>query len=104
MTLSNFFAGSSNGETISSESPEIVITIEERVHPAWDVNGDGTTNVLDLILVAQHLGEDASVNRQADVNGDGTINVLDLIVVAQNLGAAAAPAIDSLALDSNSIK
>ena len=50
-------------------------------------------------------GEDASVNPQADVNGDGTINVLDLIVVAQNLGesTAAAPsnvaAIDSLELD-----
>ena len=53
-------------------------------------------------MVAQRLGEDASVNRQADVNGDGTINVLDLIVVAQNLGesTATAPAIDSLALDS----
>ena len=100
VTLSNFFAGSSSGETIFSAAPKIVITIEERVHPAWDVNGDGTTNVLDLILVAGSLGEDASVNRQADVNGDGTINVLDLIVVAQNLGGAAAPAIDSLALDS----
>ena len=105
VTLSNFFAGSSSGETISSAAPEIVITIEERVHPAWDVNADGTTNVLDLILVAQSLGEDASVNRQADVNGDGTINVLDLIVVAQNLGesTAAAPsnvaAIDGLGLD-----
>ena len=67
-------------------------------------------NVLDLILVAQSLGEDASVNRQADVNGDGTINVLDLIVVAQNLGesTAAAPsnvaAIDSLELDSTMVQ
>ena len=102
VTFSNFFAGTSSGETISSGVPEIRITIEERAFPTWDVNADGTTNVLDLILVAQHLGGDASVNRQADVNGDGTINVLDLIVVAQNLGesTAAAPAIDSLALDS----
>ena len=105
VTFSDFFAGSSGGETISSGVPEIRITIEDRAFPAWDVNADGTTNVLDLILVAQHLGEDASVNPQADVNGDGTINVLDLIVVAQNLGesTAAAPsgvaAIDSLALD-----
>ena len=109
ITLHNFFAGSSSGETISSDAPEIVITIEERAYPAWDINADGITNVLDLILVAQHLGEDASVNRASDVNGDGTINVLDLIVVAQNLGEAndaAAPsyiAIETLELHSATV-
>ena len=90
ITFSNFFAGSSNGETIPSDAPEIVITVEDRKYPAWDVNQDGLVNVLDLILVAQHLGADASVNPQSDVNGDGTINVLDLIVVAQNLGESTA--------------
>ena len=105
VTLSNFFAGSSSGEVISTDGPEIVITVEDRKYPAWDVNQDGQVNVQDLILVAQYLGKDASVNRQADVNGDGTINVLDLIVVAQYLGesTAAAPSsvasVDSLALD-----
>jgi len=80
--------------------------VEDRKYPAWDVNQDGQVNVLDLILVAQHLGADASVNRQADVNGDGTINVLDLIAVAQRLGestAGVAPSyvtMDSLELDS----
>ena len=92
VTLSNFFAGSGSGETISSEAPEIVITVEARKYPASDVNQDGLVNVLDLILVAQHLGADASVNPQSDVNGDGTINVLDLIVVAQNLGESTAAA------------
>ena len=111
ITLNNFFAGASSGETISSDAPEIVITIEERAYPAWDVNADGTTNVLDLILVAQHLGEDASANPQSDVNGDGTINVLDLIVVAQHLGEpanAAAPfyvtGIETLELDPAAIQ
>ncbi len=110
ITLTNFFSGSSSGETISSDAPEIVITIEERAYPAWDVNADGITNVLDLILVAQHLGEDASVNLVSDVNGDGTINVLDLIVVAQHLGepnAAGAPsnlAIETLELEPATIQ
>ena len=106
VTLSNFYAGSSNGEAISSAAPEIVVTVEERAYPAWDVNQDGQVNVLDLVLVAQYLGEDVSANPQSDVNGDGTINVLDLIVVAQYLGestSAAAPsnvaAMDSLELD-----
>ena len=106
VTLSNFYAGSSSGEAIPSDAPEIVITVEDREYPAWDVNQDGQVNVLDLILVAQYLGGDAASNPQADVNGDGIINILDLIVVAQYFGEsteAAAPfyvaAIDSLELD-----
>ena len=105
VTFSNFFAGSSGGEAIPSDALEIVITVQEGAFLTSDVNQDGQVNVLDLILVAQNFGEDASANRQSDVNGDGTINVLDLIVVAQNFGestAAAAPpniAIETLELD-----
>ncbi|RKU12490.1 hypothetical protein C6503_17015, partial [Candidatus Poribacteria bacterium] len=110
VTFSNFFAGASSGETIPSDAPEIVITVEDRKYPAWDVNQDGVVNIQDLILVAQYLGSDASINRQADVNGDGTINVLDLIAVAQHLGestAGVAPSyvtMDSLELDSAMIQ
>ena len=105
VTFDNFFAGSGSGDVLSSEVPQIVITVEDRAFPAWDVNQDGQMNVLDLILVAQHLGSNASVNRHADVNGDGTINVLDLIVVAKHLGESStttAPsyvAIEGLELD-----
>ena len=109
IALANFFAGSSNSEEIASDVPAIVITIEDRAFPAWDVNRDGQVNVLDLIQVSQRLGEDAAADPQADVNGDGAINVLDLIAVAQHLGeAAAAPsliaAIDSSALDPSMIQ
>ena len=104
--LSNFFAGTSGGETISSDAPEITITIEDRAFPAWDVNQDGRVNILDLSLVAQNLGGDAASNPKADVNGDGIINILDLIVVAQYLGEStetAAPfsvaVIETLELD-----
>ena len=106
LTFKNFQAGSGSGQVISSSNPEIVITVEARAYPAWDVNQDGRVNILDLILVQEHLGADASVDPKSDVNGDGTINILDLVVVAQHLGestAAAAPAdvaaMDSLELD-----
>ena len=102
VTFSNFFAGASSGEAILSDVPEIVITIEDRKYPAWDVNQDGLVNVLDLILVAGHLGSDASVNRQSDVNGDGTINVLDLIIVAQNFGGSTAAAPSNVTVIDNS--
>ena len=42
-----------------------------------DVNGDGTVNILDLVVVANGLGTDAP-----DVNGDGIVNILDLVAVA----------------------
>ena len=111
ITLSNLHAGDSSTEAIPLDTPELIITVERRAFPAWDVNQDGQVNVLDLIGVAQHLGAAASANRQADVNGDGTINVLDLIAVAQHLGestAGAAPssvdAIDNLELDPATIQ
>ena len=64
--------------------------------PDSDVNGDGVTDILDLVVVAQHLGKSVPPNSDVDVNGDGVVSILDLIFVAQRLGgqnAAAAPAI-----------
>ncbi len=110
VTLSNLYAGDSSTEAIPLDIPEIVIAVEDRAFPAWDANRDGQVNVLDLIVVAQHLGAAVSANQRADVNGDGTINILDLIAVAQHLGESterAAPssaAIDSLELDPATIQ
>ncbi len=46
-------------------------------HPA-DVNGDWVVNILDLVQVANGLGQSAP-----DPNGDGVVNILDLVFVAQ---------------------
>ena len=43
----------------------------------FDINADGTVNILDLVLVANGLGKDAP-----DLNADGIVNVLDLVAVA----------------------
>ncbi|MCY3739921.1 MAG: DUF6259 domain-containing protein [Candidatus Poribacteria bacterium] len=48
-----------------------------------DVNSDGIVNILDLTLVAQHLG---TRNPEADVNSDGIVNILDLTLVAAEIG------------------
>ena len=64
--------------------------------PAWDVNRDGETNILDLILVGQDFGKARSANARTDVNKDGKRNIADLVLVAQHLGeisgTSAAPA------------
>ena len=54
--------------------------------PAWDVNSDGQTNILDLILVGQDFGKSISTNARTDVNRDGKRNISDLVLVAQHLG------------------
>ena len=56
-----------------------------RLH-AWDVNRDGETNILDLILVGQDFGKANSTNARTDVNRDGKRNITDLVLVAQHLG------------------
>ena len=47
-----------------------------------DVNNDGVVNILDLTLVAQHIGTSNPSNRRADVNKDGVVNIQDLVIVA----------------------
>ena len=66
--------------------------------PASDVNQDGQVNVLDLILVAQHLGETILGNPRADVNGDGEVNILDLAFVASAFGEDTVPAAPAISL------
>ena len=63
------------------------------VEPNGDVNQDGTVNILDLVLVAQHLGQKLPSDPRADVNNDGQVNVLDLVRIAEQLGqnVAASP-------------
>ena len=47
----------------------------------YDVNKDGTVNILDLVRVANGFGTDLP-----DVNGDGVVNILDLVAVANAFG------------------
>ena len=88
ITVDNFQAGSSRGEQIPATPSEITLIVggDASATPAWDVNGDGTTNILDLVLISQDFGKSASPNSRNDVNGDGIINILDLIIVARHLG------------------
>ena len=63
-----------------------------------DVNGDGTVNIADLVLVAGALGKTGQ--NAADVNGDSVVNIADLVLVAGALGnSAAAPSLHLQSLD-----
>lgn len=53
------------------------------VEPPWDVNGDGSVDILDLAYVGARFGkEDQHV---ADINKDGVVDIKDLITIASGL-------------------
>ena len=69
---------SSERQNITHLLPDLDGEIYLRVGKPYDLNRDGTINILDLILISQHFGTAAG-----DVNGDGTTNILDLTLLAQ---------------------
>ncbi len=66
----------------------LTMTVEVSNCPT-DVNGDGVTNVLDLIDLLLCFGQPAVPGCEPqDVNADGAVNVLDLIDLLLNFGEA----------------
>ena len=49
-----------------------------------DTNDDGVVNILDLVFVANQIGQPA-VNTPADINKDGVVDIRDLVLVANGL-------------------
>ena len=81
-------------------SPVIfTVIVTEATRLAADVNGDGTVNIQDLVLVASNLGQTGE--NRADVNGDGVVNIQDLVRVAGALGqgTAASPSLHASDLE-----
>ena len=73
--------------TTTVETPPPPPTPEVPPPPAtlWDVNGDGTVNIQDLVLVASQFGQSGEALK-GDINGDGTVNILDLVIVSSHFG------------------
>ncbi len=99
LTLSDVLLTNSAGVTSAPQVENAEIT--ERPEPeklTSDVNGDGSVNIQDLVLVASNMGKTGQ--NAADVNGDSIVNIADLVLVAGALGTtAAAPPLNSQALE-----
>jgi hypothetical protein len=54
-------------------------------YAAWDINMDGSVNVLDMTLISQDIGQTGTPGWiREDVNNDGVINILDLVLIGQH--------------------
>ncbi len=58
------------------------------VEPPWDINGDGSVDILDLSFIAARFGRKDQT--EADINNDGVVDIKDLITVASGMGREAA--------------
>ena len=78
--------------SITAPAATTTTTTTTASNAKYDVNGDGTVDRFDALLVVSAFG---TSNNKYDVNGDGTVDVKDYDLVFDNLapGAAAAPAI-----------
>ncbi len=96
LTLSNVLLSNKAGEITIPKVENAQIT--ELTGIKGDVNGDGTVNIADLVLVASNLGKTGQ--QAADVNGDSIVNIADLVLVAGALStSAAAPSLQPQSLE-----
>ena len=95
LTLSDVLLVNSAGETSTPKLEDGEITAPTL---DADVNGDGSVNIQDLVLVASNIGQTGP--NPADANGDGIVNIVDLVLVAGALGTgAAAPSLHPQVLE-----
>lgn len=54
------------------------------VYNPWDVDQNGSVNVVDIGLIIDHYDKDVCTYPKADVNNDGSITILDIGSVIDN--------------------
>ena len=69
----------------SGFSNEVPYTVPGESICPGEVNGDGVRNVLDVILIMNHIVGNVTLDGDnllaADVNEDGSVNVLDTVLL-----------------------
>ena len=51
-----------------------------------DINGDGSTNAADFVILAGNFGASVAPNTSGDLNGDGLVNAADFVILAGDFG------------------
>ena len=73
--------------TDTNINSNISVTANFAAVPAWDVNGDKTCDVSDLVAVGNCIGQYGSPGWiPEDVNRDGVVDVSDLVYIGNLVG------------------
>lgn len=70
----------------SIQTLSTVIELLRNQKKQGDINGDGSVDIIDLIIIGLNLGKTQDFNPDYDLNNDGKIDLFDLVVVAKNFG------------------
>ena len=101
LALGDFEFATITGQRIAAGPQEIRIVVEEQLSTG-DVNRDGRVSILDLVLIAQQLGNRVPADSPVDLNGDGVISILDLVLAVReidNTTGLAPPAVEAVWID-----
>ena len=61
------------------ETTDIIFTLSVN-YIIGDLNNDGIVNILDIVILVEHILSSAAVELEgADINDDGDVNILDVI-------------------------
>ncbi len=91
MTYAGSFAGTFD------RTARVVFMAEET--PPWDIDGNGVTDIVDLVRVARAFGQ-VGEGVEGDADGSGRVDIIDLVTVATHFGETLsldAPALASTA-------
>ena len=101
LALQNFEFADITGQHIPAGPQQIRIVVEEQL-ATGDANRDGRVSILDLVLIAQQLGNSVPPDSPVDLNGDGVVSILDLVLAVREMGnttALAPTAVEVVGLD-----
>ena len=81
----------SSSKVIPSTVKQVTLNVSSS--PPWDTNGDGITDITDLVIVGQYFGQTipTPIKPNPDVNGDGVVDIIDLVEVGQHFGEPNSP-------------
>ena len=81
-SLSNTIVGNKDGIAVPLGPP---VVNQLSVADLYDLNGDGTVNLQDLIIVGQAFSTTGVPGwRPEDINVDGKVDILDMILIGQH--------------------
>jgi Ca2+-binding EF-hand superfamily protein len=72
-----------------TDTTSAIIEILNITAKIYDITGDGYVGIDDIVLVAEHFGEDPSSpnwDPRCDVTGDGYVGIDDIVLVAEHFG------------------